>query len=159
MQFTTDAIAFAKNLAAYHTRPVQLNLVNTYAGSFGLRLAAATHEDLFGRPPLDEVYDEMGALLASGANELFLKERLTALKVGPARHYRELLRGITQVGSGITFGGARSSAREVGFASLTAVEARRTADLLGKIEGEIPATYEVDGVFVAIDTERKTYKF
>jgi hypothetical protein len=47
-------------------------------------------------------------------------------------------------------------ARTVG---LSATEARNAADLLGQIEDEVPAFYDVDGVFVAGDGEKNTYKF
>jgi hypothetical protein len=159
LQSAVDAIAFAKNLVTHRQRPPQLNLIETYGGSFGLRLAADSRADLFGRSPLDEVFDEFGALLATGPDELVLRERLSSLRVAPAKHYREFLRDVARVGSGLTFLWVRADSNDVSFAQMTAEVARRTADLLERIQAEIPATYDIEGAFIALDTDRRTYKF
>ena len=85
------------------TSKTGLSFIATYAGSFGVELAAEEQSDLFGESTVSRCFLKLLELLKMGDDTESLREAFSQLKGRTAKRYRSLLQSLSEAETDVAF--------------------------------------------------------
>jgi CheY-like chemotaxis protein len=168
LQDTLDAIGQAERgtvktagkISEEITDQTALDVLCTFKGSFGIRLAAAPSKqlELFEDPLAEKVMDNFIALLKSSKDENELRELMAKLQQRAASRYRRFLLSVTDINAKLRVEWGSHSVSKGGTAVLSIEDAWEAIEICDEVEAAPPEQIEIIGELTAINGEQKTFR-
>jgi hypothetical protein len=168
LQDTIDAIGQAESghakpsgkISEEITDRTTLDILCTFKGSFGVRLAAAPTKqlELFEDPLAEKVMSDFIMLLKSSKNESELRELMMKLQQRAASRYRRFLLSLTDINAKLRVEWGSYNISKGGTATLSVEDAWYAIDICDEVEAAPPEQIEIIGELTAVNGEQKTFR-
>ena len=136
----------------------ELRTVGTFAGSFGVELAAAQLSDMFGGSPLADSLQALDDLISAGDSEARLGPILERLKPRSASKYQQLIALLADSGTGITFDWGSVDRSRGAYHRVSADTLSQIAATLKLVDTTDVTTYSVTGVLIGLNTRTRSFE-
>lgn len=145
------------------TDQTRVNVLGTFKGSFGIRLALPPSPQQFhllDRPLGEQVIETFFTILQGSSEQNFeyLTEQLMLLQKRGAVNYRKFLWSLCDADANISLDWGSPNSAKGGSVSLSAMDALSSIRLIEKLEAETPQDYTLTGELLGADRPRKTFK-
>lgn len=139
-------------------RGSELRVVGTYAGSFGLELAAAQLADIFGDSMISDALNALAELLDAKSDREALRPLLEALKPRVASKYRSFMEALTETDASIHFEWGSVTQGRGSVLDLSRDDVRGIVKTLIDVGAALDTTYVVTGPLVALNARTRYFE-
>jgi hypothetical protein len=169
LQDTVDAIGQFEGgratpmgkIAQEITDRTNLDVIGTFKGSFGIRLASAPICEQLSclEVPLAQiVIGDLVTLLNSSSDEQALRELMVKFQQRAASRYRQFLFAITDAEVNLRVEWGSANPEKGGTAKLACFDAWRAIEICDEVEAAPPEEIEIVGTLISVHSEQKTFR-
>jgi len=137
----------------------EMRVVETFAASFGVELAAANIGDLFGGSVASDALDAMSGLLQAGSGADDLGPLLADLKPRVASKYRMFIETLIESAAGISIDWASPHADRGASYNLSQDALRQIAATIAMVDSSSTSTYTIRGTLIGLNARTRSFEF
>jgi hypothetical protein len=142
------------------TDRTNLDVLTTFKGSFGIRLAVAPPKqlNLLEDPLAEKVMEHFMLVLQNSKNEGELREIMLQLKQRAASRYRRFLLALTDIDAKLRIEWGSRNPERGGTATLSVEDAWNAIEICDAVEAAPPEEIEIIGELTAVNSEHNTFR-
>jgi hypothetical protein len=141
------------------TDQTSLDVVGTFKGSFGIRLATAAPKqlELFDVPLAETVMNDFVTLLNSSNNDQELRTLIAKFQQRAASRYRRFLLALTHTEAKLRIEWGSRDPQKGGTAELSSSDAWSAIRICDEVETALPEELSITGELIAVNSKNQTF--
>jgi hypothetical protein len=157
-QFKAGEPTVKGSIANKITRATQLDVIGTFAGSFGIEMTSAAQPDLWGDSLAEDAMETFLELISAGDDSEELRNLLLKIKPRAVSRYCVFLKRLIDskvsfIAEWGSFNSGKGSTAEMHLA-----DAKRILNIVTQVEEEVPQEYNIEGELVGVNKRTKYFE-
>lgn len=136
----------------------ELRVIDTFAASFGVELAAAQIGDLFGGSVAGDALNAMSDLIRAGSGAEELGLLLADLKPRVASKYRSFIETMIDVGAGVQIDWGSPQEGRGATHDLSQDALRQIASTIALVDSSFTTTYMIRGTLIGLNSRTRSFE-